>query len=53
MKPAGVAVRGVEAFIDLMVCYMILYAVAAVTGTTIEGGGFRLAGAPFIIGVGA
>jgi uncharacterized RDD family membrane protein YckC len=53
MKPAGVALRGVEAFIDLMVCYLILYSVAAVTHSTIDGGGFRLAGAPFILGVGA
>ena len=53
MKPAGIALRGVEAFIDLMMSYVILYSVAAVTGSTVDGGGFRLAGAPFILGVGA
>jgi|HubBroStandDraft_1064217.scaffolds.fasta_scaffold266232_2 uncharacterized RDD family membrane protein YckC len=53
MKPAGIALRGVEAFIDLVVCYAVLYAVAAATGSTTDQGGFRLAGAPFIIGVGA
>ena len=52
MKPAGIAVRGVEAFIDLVVCYVMLYVVAAITGKTIEGGGFNLTGAPFIVGVG-
>ena len=51
MKPAGIAVRGVEAFIDLIVCYVTLYIVAAITGETIAGGGFNLKGAPFLIGV--
>lgn len=52
MKTAGIAVRGVEAFIDLVVCYVMLYVVAAITGKTIPGGGFNLTGAPFIVGVG-
>jgi len=30
----------------------MLYVVAAITGKTIEGGGFNLSGAPFIAGVG-
>jgi len=29
MPRAGIAVRGVEAFIDLVVCYVLLYLVAA------------------------
>jgi uncharacterized RDD family membrane protein YckC len=52
MKPAGIALRGVEAFIDLVVCYLILYIVAAITDNTTDQGGFRLTGAPFIVGVG-
>ena len=52
MPKAGIAVRGVEAFIDLVVCYVIFYVTAAVTGHTIRDGGFRLAGAPFFIGLG-
>jgi uncharacterized RDD family membrane protein YckC len=52
MKTAGIAVRGVEALIDLAVCYAMLYVVAAITGNTIEGGGFHLTGSPFMVGVG-
>jgi len=32
MPRAGIAVRGVEAFIDLVVCYVLLYLVAATGG---------------------
>jgi hypothetical protein len=32
MIKAGLAVRGVEALIDLMVSYVIFYGVAALTG---------------------
>ena len=44
--------RGVEAFIDLVVCYTLLYFVAAITGSTIAGGGFYLRNAPLLAGVG-
>ena len=39
MTRAGLAARGVEALIDLVLSYAILYIVAAATGNTIEGGG--------------
>jgi uncharacterized RDD family membrane protein YckC len=52
MKTAGIVVRGVEALIDLIVCYVMLYVVAAITGNTIEGGGLHLTGAPVMVGVG-
>ena len=32
MPTAGIAVRGVEAFIDLVVCYVLLYSIAAIAG---------------------
>ena len=32
---AGIALRAVEAFIDLVVCYVLLYVVAAITGSTV------------------
>jgi uncharacterized RDD family membrane protein YckC len=53
MEPckAGIALRGVAAFIDLIVIYVILYVVAAFSGHTTEGGGFALSGAPFLIGL--
>jgi uncharacterized RDD family membrane protein YckC len=53
MEPckAGIAVRGVAAFIDLIVVYVILYVVAAFSGNTTAGGGFAMSGAPFLIGV--
>lgn len=52
MPTAGIAVRGVEAFIDLVVCYVLLYSIAAVAGTTISGGGFYLHNATLMIGAG-
>ena len=52
MPIAGIAVRGVEAFIDLVVCYVIMYVVAAITGQTTAGGGWKLTGAPFLVGLG-
>jgi uncharacterized RDD family membrane protein YckC len=52
MPIAGIAVRGVEAFIDLVVCYVIMYVVAAITGQTTVGGGWKLSGAPFLVGLG-
>jgi uncharacterized RDD family membrane protein YckC len=52
MTTSGIAVRGVAAAIDLAVCYVMLYTLAAISGTTIAGGGFSLTGAPFIAGVG-
>ncbi len=52
MIKAGLAVRGVEALIDLMVSYVIFYGVAALTGSTTQQGGFYLRGAPFFIGLG-
>jgi uncharacterized RDD family membrane protein YckC len=48
---AGIALRGVAACIDLLAVYLLLYVLAAITGNTIEGGGFKLTGAPFLIGV--
>jgi hypothetical protein len=42
MPTAGLAARGVEAFIDLVVCYVLPYSIAAIAGTTISGGGFYL-----------
>jgi uncharacterized RDD family membrane protein YckC len=53
MTIAGIAVRGVEALIDLVVCYVLLYVVAAINGSTIAGGGLGLKGTPFVVGVGA
>jgi uncharacterized RDD family membrane protein YckC len=52
MTKAGLAIRGIEALIDVVLCYLILYVVAAMTGNTIEGGGFYLDGASLIIGIG-
>jgi uncharacterized RDD family membrane protein YckC len=49
---ASIAVRGVEAFIDFVVCYVILYVISAVTGNTIAGGGFYLTNGPILIGFG-
>jgi uncharacterized RDD family membrane protein YckC len=47
---AGIAVRGVEALIDLIVVLVILYLVAVATGHTTDGG-FDLSTGPTIIGV--
>jgi uncharacterized RDD family membrane protein YckC len=47
---AGIGIRGVAAFIDLVIVYAILYAIAAATGNTVSGG-FSLYGTPFLIGV--
>jgi uncharacterized RDD family membrane protein YckC len=52
MPTAGIAVRGVEAFIDLVVCYVLLYIVAAITGNTVAGGGFDLPTGPLMVGLG-
>jgi uncharacterized RDD family membrane protein YckC len=49
---AGLAVRGVEALIDLVVVLVILYLVAVATGHTTEDGfGFDLPTGPTLIGV--
>jgi len=45
MLTAGIALRGVEALIDLVACYLLLYILAAYTGSTTPGGGFYLRGA--------
>jgi uncharacterized RDD family membrane protein YckC len=45
-------VRGVEAFIDLVVCYVLLYIVAAITGNTVAGGGLHLRNAPLMMAAG-
>ena len=47
---AGLAVRGVEALIDLVVVLVILYLVAVATGHTTDGG-FDLPTGPTLIGV--
>jgi len=44
-------VRGVEAFIDLVVCYVLLYIVAAITGSTVAEGGFHLRNGPLNVGL--
>lgn len=50
MTNASKTRRGVEALIDLIIVYAILYGVAMATGDTIEGGGFNLVGWPVVIG---
>jgi uncharacterized RDD family membrane protein YckC len=50
-RTAKIAVRGVAAVIDLLVVYVILYGIAAITGETIPGGGFKLKGAHFVAGI--
>jgi uncharacterized RDD family membrane protein YckC len=52
MLTAGVALRGVEALIDLVACYVLLYVLAAYAGSTIPGGGFYLGDAHLVMGVG-
>jgi uncharacterized RDD family membrane protein YckC len=52
MPTAGIAVRGVEAFIDLLVCYGLLYVVAAMAGTTTPGGGVYLHNGALTMGAG-
>jgi uncharacterized RDD family membrane protein YckC len=52
MTTSGIAVRGVAAAIDLAVCYVMLYTLASISGTTMAGGGISLTGAPFIAGIG-
>lgn len=47
---AGIGVRGIAAFIDLIMVYAILYAIATVTGNA-GSGGFSLYGTPFLVGV--
>ena len=51
MTRAGLAARGVEALIDLVLSYAILYIVAAATGNTIEGGGLYLTIGPLTLGL--
>jgi uncharacterized RDD family membrane protein YckC len=52
VQSAGIAVRGVEAFIDLVVCYVLVYIVAAIAGNTIAGGGFYLSTGLLMVAVG-
>ena len=52
MPTAGIAARGVEALIDLIVCYALLYGIAAIAGTTTPGGGLYLHNATLMIGAG-
>jgi uncharacterized RDD family membrane protein YckC len=52
MVTAGIALRGVEALIDLVACYVLLYVLAGYSGSTIPGGGFYLRDAPLIMGEG-
>ena len=47
---AGIVMRGVEALIDLIVVFVILYLVALATGHTTDGG-FDLPTGPTLIGV--
>ncbi|MGD0433346.1 MAG: RDD family protein [Acetobacteraceae bacterium] len=53
MTPAGIGIRVVEGLVDLFVCLVILYAVAAATGhtTSDEGSiGFEMWGMPALVG---
>jgi uncharacterized RDD family membrane protein YckC len=50
INTAGLAVRGVEALIDLVVVIVILYLVAVATGHTTDGG-FDLPTGPTLVGV--
>jgi len=50
MSRAGIAVRGVEALIDLVVVVVILYLIALATGHTIDGG-FDLPTGPTLVAV--
>ena len=50
MSRAGIAVRGVEALIDLVVVVVILYLIALATGHTIDGG-FDLPTGPTLVGL--
>lgn len=53
MSKAGIGVRALEGLIDLLVCFAILYAVAAITGhTTSDDGsiGFDMWGGPAVAG---
>ena len=52
MPIAAIAVRGVEALLDLVVCYVLLYSVAAIGGTTTAGGGIYLHNAALMMGAG-
>ena len=51
MTRAGLAARGIEALIDLVLSYVILYIVAAATGSTTEGGGFYLSNGALYLGL--
>jgi len=52
MVTAGIALRGVEALIDLVACYALLYVVAAYFGSTTPGSGFYLRDAQLMVGQG-
>lgn len=52
MPTAGIAVRGVEAFIDLLVCYGLMYLVASIAGTTTPEGGIYLQNGALTMGAG-
>jgi uncharacterized RDD family membrane protein YckC len=49
MNRAGVGIRAVEGFVDLIVCYGILWVVGFLTGNT-NGGNVHLSGAPAFVG---
>jgi uncharacterized RDD family membrane protein YckC len=49
MNRAGISIRAVEAFLDLIVCYGILWGVAFLTGHA-NGGNIAMNGAPAFIG---
>jgi uncharacterized RDD family membrane protein YckC len=49
MNRAGIPIRAVEAFVDLIVCYGILWVVAFLTGHT-NGGNINMSGAPAFLG---
>ncbi|HTW53029.1 MAG TPA: RDD family protein [Stellaceae bacterium] len=50
MNYAGIGIRFIEGFIDLLVTFVILWIIALLTGQTTDGG-FQLKGAPMFIGV--
>ena len=48
MEPVGVGLRAVAAFIDLVLLFIVGYALAALTGAT-TAAGFNLTGGPFFL----
>jgi len=50
MPTASIAMRGLEALIDLVLCYLILYGVADATGNA-AGAGFYLQNGPALLGI--